>query len=101
MIFLNWYKTSSSLHVGYGQLNSQIRDILCKNNIIGSIGIKKSGKSTFVKLISNQNVPTSAMDATTFATAYSICENNNLIYNNTIIIDYPLFREFVLKKTPY
>jgi hypothetical protein len=72
-------------------LNRQIRDILCENNIIGSIGTVKAGKSTFVKLISNQDVPTSATNPTTYATPYSICENNQLQYANTIIIDYPHF----------
>ncbi len=72
-------------------LNRQIRDILCEINIIGSIGTKKAGKSTFVKLISNQDVPTSATNPTTYATPYSICKNNQLKYTNTIIIDYPHF----------
>jgi len=86
----NWPEKSDHAIFKIIILNRKIRDILCENNIIGTIGAKKNGKSTFVKLISNQNVQTSSDIATTCATSYSICENNETIrYYNTIIIDYP------------
>ncbi len=86
----NWPEKSDHAFFKIIILNRKIRDILCENNIIGTIGAKKNGKSTFVKLISNQNVRTSSDIATTCATSYSICENNETIrYYNTIIIDYP------------
>jgi hypothetical protein len=65
-------------------LNSEIRNILGKYHIIGSIGTKKAGKSTFVELISTRNANSSIEDATKLATAYSIPDCDKVV-----IFDYP------------
>ncbi|CAF1042038.1 unnamed protein product [Brachionus calyciflorus] len=45
-------------------LNRQMRDILCENYFFGVIGTKKTGKSTFSELLTNQNGIGSSVIAT-------------------------------------
>ncbi|CAF0742591.1 unnamed protein product [Brachionus calyciflorus] len=71
-------------------LNKKLREILKKYYIFGSIGTKNAGKSKFVELITNQNTDSDTMNTTTKSKAYSmINENNELIYKEAVIIDYP------------
>ena len=65
--------------------NRKIRDILSEDWIIGVVGKKKCGKSTFVeKLIPGANAQADATIATTVMSPYKIIDS-------VVLIDYPHF----------
>jgi hypothetical protein len=73
-------------------INKQIRDILKKYYLFGSIGTKNTGKSRFVELITNQNADSHVGKTTKFSKAYSILNENSTLlkaYDEFVIIDYP------------
>ena len=65
-------------------LNYRLRELLCETHLVGAIGKKKSGKSTFVELITGQKANSRATEATEFITPYKICGQVSLL-------DYPHF----------
>ncbi|RNA41816.1 hypothetical protein BpHYR1_039008 [Brachionus plicatilis] len=89
--FVNqWSESEDKLIFKLILLNKQLRDILKKNYIFGSIGTKNAGKSKFVELITSQDTKSSKNYTTTQAKAYSLInENDKLIFEKVVIIDYP------------
>jgi hypothetical protein len=65
-------------------LNYALREILCQDVLVGCIGKKKCGKSTFVELITNCQANANAIKATEFISPYKLCES-------LILFDYPHF----------
>jgi len=65
-------------------LNYDLREILCEDVLVGCIGKKKCGKSTFVELITNCQANANAIKATEFISPYKLCEH-------LILFDYPHF----------
>jgi len=66
-------------------LNSDLREILCKDYLIGTIGTKNAGKSTFVEMITGRHVETRGVDQVTkWIAPFSMC-------SNVVMFDYPHF----------
>ena len=73
-------------------INKQIRDILSKYYLFGSIGTKNAGKSRFVELITNRKTNSDVAETTKFSKAYSILDEKKTLikgYDEFVIIDYP------------
>ncbi|RNA30136.1 lipase, partial [Brachionus plicatilis] len=66
--------------------NRRIREILCENYFLGVIGTKKTGKSTFSQLLTDQNASISSVNATETAKPYVLYNDPNLI-----LIDFAHF----------
>jgi hypothetical protein len=64
-------------------LNYALREILCEDVLVGCVGKKKCGKSSFVELMGCP-ANASAIKATEFISPFKICDN-------IILFDYPHF----------
>ena len=67
------------------KLNSDLREILCNDYLIGTIGTKNAGKSTFVEMMTGRRVESRGVDQVTkWIAPFSMC-------SSVVMLDYPHF----------